>query len=255
MSIRAIAWVLEQEIKKPLEKYVRVILSNYAGYTGMVYPSTETISLITGLSRSSVIRLLDRLVAQCWLEDTGKRTGRTKQIKVYRLKSDSQTPFKSDLQTPFKPERVSPSTERVSPSTERVSPSYSDPLEEPYKEPKSTKLSEVIEILKEDPRYDGLDIDLELEKAVAWRRKKNMGVSERFLRYWLDNADRDLEGDDDEELYHSEPYYSWEGWTEERRRALRELWPGAAEPPQRWDTLSRNLQEMIEARVKEGWSA
>jgi hypothetical protein len=50
-----------------------------------------------------------------------------------------------------------------------------------------------------------------------------------------------------------EPYYSWEGWTEERRRALRELWPGVVEPPTRWDKVSADIKEQIDARVKEGW--
>jgi hypothetical protein len=120
--------------------------------------------------------------------------------------------------------------------------------------PELQKLSEVIEVLKQDPRFDGLDVDFQIKRAREWAKKKNKGVTQRFLRYWLDNADRNLEEDDDEELYVSEPYYSWEGWTEERRRALLELWPGVVEPPPRWDKLSTDLKEQIETRVKEGWA-
>jgi hypothetical protein len=255
MSIRAIDWALRQEIKSPTDKFVLVILANYVGDTGLAFPSTETISRITGLSGRSVIRALDRLVEQRWIEDTGKRTGTTKQIKAYRLSAAIES-RKADTVTPLKTDTVTPKTDTASPL--RLTQCHPEPLEEPLKEPivpkiEFQKLSEVIEALKQDPRFDGLDIDFQIERARAWAKKKNKGVTQRFLRYWLDNADRDLEEDDDEELYVSEPYYSWEGWTEERRRAMRELWPGSQEPPERWDKVSPDVKEQIEARVKEGW--
>lgn len=79
-------------------------------------------------------------------------------------------------------------------------------------------------------------------------------MTERFLESWLLHAEQPLEEDEEEVgSLACEDYYSWDGWTEERRRALRELWPGAMEPPERWDKLSRDVKALIEARVKEGW--
>ena len=80
-------------------------------------------------------------------------------------------------------------------------------------------------------------------------------MTERFLESWLLHTEQPLEEDEEEVgALAGDDYYSWAGWTEERRRALLELWPGAAEPPQRWDKLSPDIKEQIETRVKEGWS-
>jgi hypothetical protein len=93
-----------------------------------------------------------------------------------------------------------------------------------------------------------------VERAVEWCKKKNRAVTERFLENWLLHAEPPLEEDEEEVgSLAGESYYSWEGWTEARRRALLELWPGAVEPPPRWDKLDGDIKEQIDARVKEGW--
>ena len=121
---------------------------------------------------------------------------------------------------------------------------------------KRNQLSKFIDFLIEDPRFDGLDVEAEVERAVEWCKKKNRAVTERFLENWLLHAEQPLEEDEEEVgSLASEDYYSWEGWTEERRRALLELWPNTAEPPVRWDKISRDVKQQIEARVKEGWPA
>jgi predicted transcriptional regulator len=249
MSIRAIAWVLEQELKSPMDKFVLVILANYVGDTGLAYPSTQTISRITGLSRISVVRALDRLVEQRWIEDTGKRTGTTKQIKAYRLSAAIES-GKGITVTPLK--GITESSKGITEIHQRVSERYPDPLEEPVKEPKR-QLSQFIDFLKEDARFDGLDVEREIERALEWCEKKNRSVTERFLESWLLHAEQPLEDEEEGASLAAEPYYSWEGWTEERRRALLELWPGSQEPPERWDKVSPDVKEQIEARVKEGW--
>jgi hypothetical protein len=135
-----------------------------------------------------------------------------------------------------------------------VSVRHPEPEEEPLKESKKkNQLSRFIEFLVKDPRFDGLDVEAEMERAVEWCKKKNRPVTERFLENWLHHAEP-LEDDEDEELGHEADYYSWDGWTEERRRALLELWPKATEPPTRWDKVSPDVKEQIEARVKEGWA-
>jgi hypothetical protein len=108
--------------------------------------------------------------------------------------------------------------------------------------------------LREDARFDGLDVEYEIERALVWCEKKNARVTERFLENWLLHAEQPLEDEEEEASLAGEPYYSWAGWTEERRRAMRELWPGSQEPPERWDKVSPDVKEQIEARVKEGWA-
>jgi predicted transcriptional regulator len=252
MSIRAIDWALRQDIKLPTDKFVLVILANYVGDTGLAFPATQTISRITGLSRISVVRALDRLVQQRWIEDTGKRTGTTKQIKAYRLRAAIES-GKGITETPLK--GITESPKGITEIHQRVSQRYTEPLEELLKEPKKNQLSTFIDFLIEDSRFDGLDVEGEVERALEWCKKKNRAVTERFLENWLLHAEPPLEEDEEEVgSLASEPYYSWAGWTEERRRALRELWPGVVEPPTRWDKVSADIKEMIDARVKEGWS-
>ena len=256
MSIRAIAWVLEQEIKSPTDKFVLVILANYVGDTGMAFPSTETIGRVTGLCRRSVVQALDRLVEQRWIEDTGKRTGRTKQVKAYRLSAAIES-GKGANNTPLK--GASDSSKGAADARLRVQQMHPEPLEEPLKEPKS-QLSNFIESLKEDKRFDGLDVEVVVEEAVSWYRKKNKRLTRRGLQAWLDKelADAADEIEEDEEEAGSlacQPLYSWDGWTEERRRALLDLYPEATLPPIRWDKFYPDLKKRIEARVKEGWPA
>jgi hypothetical protein len=196
-----------------------------------------------------VVRALDRLVEQRWIEDSGKRTGTTKQIKAYRLSAAIES-GKGAVDTLLK--GVSESRKGVADTCLRVAEIHPDPLEEPVKEPKR-QLSRFIDFLKEDARFDGLDVEREIERAVGWCKKKNRSVTERFLENWLLHAEQPLEDDDEEASLAGEAYYSWEGWTEERRRAMRELWPGSQEPPERWDKVSPSVKEQIEARVKEGW--
>jgi hypothetical protein len=260
MSIRAIDWVFRQDMKSWVHKFVLVALADNAGDTGLAYPSTETISRKTNLHRSTVVRALDRLAEQGWIEDTGKRAGTTRQIKVYRLRWAEEQP-KSSTEPPLKsstepPKGSSQLPLRVAASAERVAASYPEPsgtVSGTVRE--SKQLSKFIEFLIEDSRFDGLDVEVEVERAVEWCKKKNRAVTERFLENWLLHAEPPLEEDEEEVgSLAAEDYYSWDGWTEERRRALLELWPGVVEPPPRWDKLSADLKEQIETRVKEGWA-
>ena len=53
--------------------------------TGCAYPSIEWLCQFSSLNRKTVIAAIAKLEAASVLTDTGERTGRTKQIKVYRL--------------------------------------------------------------------------------------------------------------------------------------------------------------------------
>jgi len=264
MSIRAIDWVFKQDVKPASLKLALLALADNASDTGLAYPSTETIARKTSVSRRSVVEALDLLAEKGWIDDTGKRVGATRQIKVYRLKWANEQPKSANTAPLNSAETASLDDGKGAENNDkgaktahlRVRKLHTEPSEEPLKEPKKrNQLSKFIEFLIEDPRFDGLDVEAEVEVAVAWCKKKNRAVTERFLENWLLHAEQPLEEDEEEVGSLASPsYYSWEGWTEERRRALLELWPGAVEPPPRWDKISADIKEQIEARVKEGWS-
>jgi|ERR1700691_6182584 len=85
MSIAAISWVFKQEIKPSSLKFVLVALADCADDHGICWPSIEHITETTCQDRKTVIKSLDDLESRGWLVDTGKRMGRTNQVKVYRL--------------------------------------------------------------------------------------------------------------------------------------------------------------------------
>lgn len=85
MSIEAMQWAFNQDIKPSSVKFVLVALGDNAQHDGMAWPSIAALSEKTGQDRKTVISALDRLEAAGYLMDSGKRTGTTGQIKVYRF--------------------------------------------------------------------------------------------------------------------------------------------------------------------------
>lgn len=88
MSLSAIAWVFEQDIRPSSIKFVLLALADSAGGgndDSIAWPSVPAISQKTSQDRKTVIDALSTLEKMRLLEDTGRRTGTTKQIKVYRI--------------------------------------------------------------------------------------------------------------------------------------------------------------------------
>lgn len=85
MSSEALAWAFKQECKSSSVKFTLVALCECANYrTGRIYPSVEHLCEITGQNRKTIIGNIAELERQGVLVDTGERTGKTKQIKVYQ---------------------------------------------------------------------------------------------------------------------------------------------------------------------------
>ncbi|HEX7113745.1 MAG TPA: helix-turn-helix domain-containing protein [Steroidobacter sp.] len=87
MSIQAISWALKQRIAKSSEKFVLVVLCNYADEQGICYPSITALCADTGQNRKTVIANLKSLTASGRIRDTGRRAGSTGQIVVYQINS------------------------------------------------------------------------------------------------------------------------------------------------------------------------
>jgi len=85
MSIRAIDWVLRTEIKPISDKFILVVIANYANSFGLSYPSRTRLRNVTGYDRKTIGAALSRLKFKGLIEDSGKRVGLTKSIIVYRL--------------------------------------------------------------------------------------------------------------------------------------------------------------------------
>lgn len=86
MSVRAIAWVFNQDIRPATRKLIMIAIADCVNDDdGMAFPSLATIEKKTSLNEKTVQDGLLELVDTGWLEDTKKRVGKTGQVKVYRM--------------------------------------------------------------------------------------------------------------------------------------------------------------------------
>jgi hypothetical protein len=86
--IHAIGWAFQQPIAYSSWKFVLVALADACSDEWESWTCIETIAAKTGLNRKTIIGALDQLEKLKVIEDTGKRVGRTQQVKVYRLKGE-----------------------------------------------------------------------------------------------------------------------------------------------------------------------
>ena len=86
MSIRAMTWAYDQDVRPTAKKFLLVTLGDYASdETGFSYPSISTLAKRTAMDRKTAIGHLDALIKEGFISDTGKRVGNTKQVIVYRI--------------------------------------------------------------------------------------------------------------------------------------------------------------------------
>lgn len=172
MSIQAISWALKQPIAKSSEKFVLVVLCNYADERGFCYPSITALAADTAQDRKTVIANLKSLSSAGVIRDTGKRVGATGQVIVYQINS-------TDIGTVEESQKRNGSengTVPVFPSNSTVFPSkqsqkrYTDPSGT-IKEPPSTELT----------LHESLPRDA-WEEWIAHRRERRWPMSPRALK-------------------------------------------------------------------------
>ena len=84
------AWKIRQKQKKggsikPLKKLVLLSLADRASEDHCAYPSVARLVEDTEMDRKTVLKIIDELIEDGLIIDTGERKGRTKQVKVYQL--------------------------------------------------------------------------------------------------------------------------------------------------------------------------
>lgn len=90
MSVEAITWAFKVRTKSGL-KLLLLALADYANENNFVWPSLAALEEKTCQDRKTIISSLQKLEELGFLVDTGERTGRTGQIKVYRLNTKNST--------------------------------------------------------------------------------------------------------------------------------------------------------------------
>lgn len=92
MSNAALNWAFTAKVSRSCDKFLLVALANYADDEGVCFPSQSRLVEDTALDRKTVIAGVRRLVETGLLLDTGNRVGATRQIAVYRLNFEPETP-------------------------------------------------------------------------------------------------------------------------------------------------------------------
>lgn len=89
MSSRALTWgwsVARRRIVKGAAHHLLMAMCENANHaTNLSYPSLETLNDMTGQDRKTIIAGLQKLIEAGLMIDTGKKTGKTGQIPVYRM--------------------------------------------------------------------------------------------------------------------------------------------------------------------------
>jgi len=85
MSFQAMAWALKQPAKTN-EKFLLIVIANYADEEGRAWPSVERLALDTGMSRATIQRMLRRLEKGGWITSHRRVKGRLQTSNLYVLK-------------------------------------------------------------------------------------------------------------------------------------------------------------------------
>ncbi|MGY4294601.1 hypothetical protein ACVWXN_002696 [Bradyrhizobium sp. i1.4.4] len=86
MSIQAVGWALDQEIRDPWAKLILISLANHADHTtGLCWPSMRLIGKESSCRRETVLRKLPELEAAGFIQIIKARKGDRRRVHTYRL--------------------------------------------------------------------------------------------------------------------------------------------------------------------------
>jgi DNA-binding MarR family transcriptional regulator len=84
MSFQAMAWALKQPAKTN-EKFLLIVIANYADERGHAWPSVERLAVDTGMSRATIKRCLKKLEDGKFLSRHKRVKGRLQTSNLYAL--------------------------------------------------------------------------------------------------------------------------------------------------------------------------
>lgn len=86
MSIEGLNWALNRdEVKETPRKFILLILGNYADENGFCYPSYENMHIKTGISTRSIMRHVDWLIKNKYIERHHRRKSSRQLPNLYKI--------------------------------------------------------------------------------------------------------------------------------------------------------------------------
>jgi Helix-turn-helix domain len=203
-------WAFNQDIKPSSMKFVLVSLGDNAQHDGMAWPSIAALVQKTGQDRKTVIAALDKLEALGYLSDSGKRCGKTGQVKVYQFNFARQKePKNGTVNTPsvknaengtvpkteqFRnshktvPDFPPNSTVFPSKSTENGTRNPQEPKEEPKGNPQGASRGKRLAADWVLPKSWG---EWAKEQCPQWTDEQVRRVALMFRNYWTAKSGKD----------------------------------------------------------------
>ncbi len=111
MSVEAVRWAIKQPVTRSSSKFILVILANCVNADegdSLAFASAAYLAEATAMDRKTVLTAIQRLEADGYIEDTGERRGRTKQVIVWRLTAPKTAAPVAESQTASPPVQEMP---------------------------------------------------------------------------------------------------------------------------------------------------
>lgn len=111
MSIQAVAWALDQDIRKPLLKLILVSLANYADKTtGFCWPTMRTLAAKSSCARETVVRKMPLLEEGGYVRKIADNDGRSHyyQLLMPGCNPDAHPPSRGSGRHPSKRRPITP---------------------------------------------------------------------------------------------------------------------------------------------------
>jgi hypothetical protein len=190
-------WAFNQDIKPSSVKFVLVSLGDNAQHDGLAWPSIAALSKKTGQDRKTVIGALDKLESMGYLSDSGKRTGKTGQVKVYKFNftrvkdTESGTvpkteQFQNSQETV--PNSTDNSTVLLAKSTENGTRNPQEPKEESKGNPQAASRGKRLPVEWALPKKWG---EWTLAEYPGWDADKVRTIATVFKNYWIAKSGKD----------------------------------------------------------------
>lgn len=228
MSIEAREWAFRQDVKPSSVKFVLVTLGDIA-QSEEVWPSIATIAEMTGQDRKTVIAALDRLEAMGLLADTGKKAGRTGQVKVYRFNFGY---VKSTENGTVKEEGKASETVPNFPDNSTVFPSNSTVFPDKSTENGTRNSKEQLLTVTEPKEISAQKPEKKKKKAAKTQMPEGFEISDRVRRWAAEKGFSRLE--DHFENFVSKARakgYEYADWDEGFMGAIRDDWAKVNQQP------------------------
>ena len=208
MSVKAMAWALEQSTENPVDKLILIALGNYADDADQCFPSRRTLARIAMCSLDTVDRAIKRLEAAGMIRKEVRQGARGLTSNAYELCMDPSRNLRppqeakdgetlaADVRPPQPQIAATLAAPDAATLAARAAATY-EPLLEPSIEPSKTPLPpkggpSPMDALRAFESYNALALRIGIPQASKLTPERQRKIIARLRDYGLDGWDRAL---------------------------------------------------------------